>query len=219
MSAPTTPLNDQPLRDAALRASEQVVESDLPAADRLAASRTLLRQTMIEYAHPSVRPRTASSSSSSSLLSSLPSLERLSSKALSGLAGLPGISILVESVESWWAQHPMRTVAIVGGEAAKTLVRPVARRNPTLLILGAFVVGAALAASRPWRWLLRPALFIGIVPQLASRIVRRLPIDSWMTMLSSFLASQGSTTKRVSRAPVAPRTAAGRPVDRPVNDL
>lgn len=181
-----------PMHNAAVRASEQVVDTkSLPAADRLAASRTLMRATMLDYVHPPKRVRAPTRPSTGA-----PSLiDGLGDKVLEGLKGLPGLTILMDSVQSWWAQHPMRTVTIVGGEVGKTFVRPVARRNPLGLVLGAAVVGALLVASRPWRWLLRPALFLGIVPQLASHVVRRLPLHSWLTMLTGALGQKKAASE------------------------
>lgn len=182
------------VRAGAVQAAQQVVDAEtLPAVDRLAASRSLMRAAMLDFAHPPPRPRHDDSSA----------IHDLGTKVLAGFKGLPGVTILVESLEGWWAQHPLRAVAIVAGEASKKFVRPVAQRNPLGLMIGAVVVGALLVASHPWRWLLRPALFIGLVPQLASHIVKRLPLDSWMSMLSSVLGSKrpAVTPTRARRTP------------------
>ena len=62
-------------------------------------------------------------------------------------------------------------------------------------VLVAAAVGALLVWSRPWRWALRPALLAGLAPQFASRVVAKLPIESWMTLLDSALSkASGSTT-------------------------
>jgi hypothetical protein len=62
------------------------------------------------------------------------------------------------------------------------------------LILGAVVIGALLALSRPWRWALRPAIFAGLVPAIAARIMRQLPLESWLRMFASVSARTARDT-------------------------
>jgi hypothetical protein len=183
-------------------AATAVPTQELSAAQRLALTRGSMRATMLEYTQPAPRATHASGPAA-----------QLGAKVVDGFKGLPGIAILVESLESWWAQHPLRTVAIVAEEAGKAFVKPVAQRNPVGLVAGALVAGALLVFSRPWRWLLRPALFIGLVPQLASHIVRRLPVESWMKMLSSMVgvANPAGRPSRVRRRTEAQGRASGLP--------
>ena len=61
--------------------------------------------------------------------------------------------------------------------AAHLALAPTARRHPWPLVGAAMLAGGLLAWSRPWRWLLRPALFAGIAAQLTSHVVARLPLD------------------------------------------
>ena len=97
--------------------------------------------------------------------------------------------------------------ARIAEEASRRYVGPIARRNPTAVVIGSVVFGALLVASKPWRWLLRPALFIGLVPQIAAHALKRMPLDSWLQMLSTF---SGKRTARVPRRRAAPpRPAAG----------
>jgi hypothetical protein len=110
----------------------------------------------------------------------------IGSKLLHALAGIPGTSILIDSVRSWWSQNPMRVAGLVAADAAKTMLRPMAQRNPVVLVLGAVVVGALLIKVRPWRGILRPALFAGLLPQLISRLMAQVPVESWIDMLTSF---------------------------------
>jgi hypothetical protein len=49
---------------------------------------------------------------------------------------------------------------------AQAVVQPLAKTHPVALVTVAFVVGGLLAWRRPWRWILRPALFAGLLPQL-----------------------------------------------------
>jgi hypothetical protein len=106
------------------------------------------------------------------------------------LTDLPLVSAVIESVTAWWSHHPLRPVVNVANEASNAVVKPLAQRNPLTLVLVAGVIGAGLAWSRPWRWIFRSALFAGLVPQLASRIVSSLPIESWMTMAGASMSRQ-----------------------------
>ena len=105
------------------------------------------------------------------------------------LGALPLVNAVVESVGTWWTQHPLRPVGQMAGEASTALIKPIAQRNPLALVLVAALVGAGLAWSRPWRWIFRSALFAGLVPQLASRVAANLPIESWMSMVGSALSA------------------------------
>jgi hypothetical protein len=105
-------------------------------------------------------------------------------------ASLPVIGTIVEAIQSWWFNHPMRPVASVAVEASNAVVQPLAQRNPLALVAGAAALGALFVWSKPWRWLFGPALFAGLVPQVASRVVSNLPIESWMTMLGTALSQR-----------------------------
>ena len=158
------------------------------AADRLAASRTRLRAALMEIAHPLPKP---------SLLDGL-GLGNFGNQIFDRLKELPGVALVLESLEHWWAEHPLHTAGVVAEEASRKLIAPIARKNPYALVLGSVVVGALFVLSRPWRWLLRPALFVGLVPQLASQALKRMPIESWLQMLASL------TAKRPASASVQP---------------
>ena len=116
---------------------------------------------------------------------------------------LPIVSLLVESFDAWWSNHPLHAAGQVAAEASSAVVRPVARRHPWVLVLVAASVGALLAWSRPWRWALRPSLLAGLAPQFASRVVANLPIESWMTLLGAALSqpAAGSASSASSGAP------------------
>ena len=119
------------------------------------------------------------------------------------MGALPLVHAVSESITSWWSHHPLRPVGQVAGEASNAIVKPIAQRNPMALVLVAALVGAGLAWSRPWRWIFRSALFAGLVPQLVSRVVTNLPIESWMAMLGSALSTQRSAQDHSTRE-VAP---------------
>lgn len=114
------------------------------------------------------------------------------------LRTMPGAAVLIDTIQTWWEQHPLRTAGLVAAEASRKLAEPVAQRNPLALVFGAVVVGALFALSRPWRWMLRPALFAGLLPALASRAIRELPVDTWLRMFASISAP---TTVRTTQPP------------------
>jgi hypothetical protein len=155
---------------------------------RLEASRARLRSAMlpppVELAEVQPRPQTL----------------------LHRLAHLPTISAVLESVESWWGHHPLRPVSQLAGGASEAIVRPYADRHPLKLVLFAAVFGAGLVWSRPWRWLFRSALVAGLLPQLATRIVSSLPVESWITMAGSILSTPKAqpVQREVVTTPYAP---------------
>lgn len=160
----------------------------LSATVRLEASRARLRSALMEIAHPAPRP------------SIFDGLGGVKAQILGQLKSLPGAALVLETVESWWAQHPLHAAGVIAEEASRTFILPAARKNPYALIAGSLVVGALLVASRPWKWLLRPALFVGLVPQLAAHALQRLPIDSWMSMLGSLFPGKADASKATSPA-------------------
>lgn len=157
------------------------------ASDRIEVSRARLRLAMTPVAK-------ATSKSSRRIQ---PWLQRI--------GDLPLVNSVVDSVGAWWTHHPLRPVTQVANEASNAVVRPIAQRNPLGLVAGAALIGAAFAWAKPWRWMFRSALFAGLLPQVATRIVSNLPIESWMSMLGSALSSNRSTVNASSGpAPDAP---------------
>ena len=161
------------------------------AADRLTASRARLRAALMEIAHPPAK---------ASLLDEL-GLGTFKSLIADRVKSWPGAALVIETLEHWWAEHPLHTAGVLAEEASRRLVGPIARKNPYAVVIGSVVVGALFALSRPWRWLLRPALFVGLVPQLASQALKRMPIDSWLQMLSSFTATRRAAAPSATAAP------------------
>jgi hypothetical protein len=101
------------------------------------------------------------------------------------LKGQPGIALVIDALQSWWSRHPMRAVVHVASEATNAVARPIAQHNPVALVVAAGLLGIVFAWSRPWRWALKPALFAGLMPQLVSRVVASLPLESWLAAFSA----------------------------------
>jgi hypothetical protein len=89
----------------------------------------------------------------------------------------------------------MRPLVHVASEASNAVVRPIAQHNPVALVVAAGLVGAVFAWSRPWRWALKPALFAGLLPQLVSRVVANLPLESWLAVLGSTVSGTRTPTE------------------------
>ena len=104
---------------------------------------------------------------------------------LQRVKALPAAGPVIDSVAAWWSQHPLRAWVALAGGASTAVAQPLARRNPVTLVLTAALVGAVFAWSRPWRWALKPVLFAGLAPQLAARVAKALPIESWIGLLAS----------------------------------
>ena len=180
-----------------------IVEAHPPtAAERLEASRARLRTALLEIAHPPPKP---------SLLGDL-KIGSFAHQLMERVKALPGAALLIDAIEHWWAEHPLHAAGSLAEEASRRYVGPLARKNPVAVIVGGVVFGALLVASKPWRWLLRPALLIGLVPQIAAQALKRMPLDAWLQMLSTFsgklAAKKAAAGTAAAAAPAAATTPA-----------
>lgn len=107
---------------------------------------------------------------------------------LDRLHTVPAAHIALQALAQWWARSPWRLAGRIGADAAQAVVKPVAQRHPWALVLGATAAGALFAWSRPWRWMLKPALFAGLLPQLARHSLKAaVPTSagSWLSILAA----------------------------------
>ena len=159
-----------------------VSRSDAPttAAERLEVSRTRLRNAM-------------SSTKRQVALSGSPG----GPGWLTRLENLPGLRVVIDALKNWWSRHPLRPVVTLAHQTTDAIAAPVAQSHPIAMVSAGVVLGALVIAARPWRWILKRALFAGLIPQ----IVASLPIDSWLGRLRVAEARQ-SRTRSVSRTEV-----------------
>ena len=98
---------------------------------------------------------------------------------LTRLENLPGVRTFVDALKSWWSRHPLRPVVTLAHHTTDAIATPVAQTHPIAMVSAGVVLGALFIAAKPWRWILKRALFAGLVPQL----VASLPIDSLLGRL------------------------------------
>jgi len=127
----------------------------------------------------------------------------------------PGTAVILDAIEEWWAKHPLRTAGVMAAEATSRFAAPIAERRPLTLVFGAVFVGALLALLKPWRWLLRPAVFAGLVPAIMLRIFRELPVDTWLHAATGFARSREERPGEERSGEVAPGTPIATGTDMP----
>jgi hypothetical protein len=175
----TTPARDSANAPARVRAEDHDDDSDdtvVGAIERLALSRERLRDAMM--------PRRRARASGPTLTEGVGAY---ANGLLDRLRANPGTAVILDAIEEWWAKHPLHTAGVMAAEATTRLAAPVAERRPLTLVFGAVFVGAVLALLRPWRLLLRPAIFAGLVPAIMLRVMRELPVDTWLRAATGFV--------------------------------
>jgi hypothetical protein len=114
---------------------------------------------------------------------------------LDGLRAEPGTRVLLDALHLWWAQQPWHHTTAALAASVSQLLRPLAQRNPLLLVLGAAALGSAVVWLKPWRWLSFSAIAAGLLPQLLPKLLALLRPLSWVDMLNSWLQA-GNKTER-----------------------
>lgn len=170
--------------------STEINDPRLPAVERLMLSRERLRGALREIAPP---PDAAGDHEPSVLVTAL--------------MAIPGVRLVVESIRSWWSQHPLHMATMVAGNTARSVMAPIARNKPFALIAAAVAVGGLLYWIKPWRGLLKPALLAGLVPHLVARAMDHVPLEAWMSAASTFASERMRGTGPASPEPQATTSA------------
>jgi hypothetical protein len=90
---------------------------------------------------------------------------------MAGVREMPGADVMIQALQTWWKQHPLRATSASVWNIAKTAIQPVAQRHPAALMAAAVAVGAVVAVTRPWRWLFQPAMLAAVMPHIVNSIL------------------------------------------------
>ena len=165
-------------------------DSVASATERLVLSRHRLQMALAQTVEAN-RPRATTA-------------EHTSHAWIDDMKAVPGVGTLVQIISAWWAKYPLNAAASMAFDAANTVAKPLATRHPIPMVLGALVVGGLLAWSRPWRWILKPALLAGVMAQVSAKLIAQVPLQSWMSLISSF--AQGRSQAPAPPVSSAPQT-------------
>ena len=165
-------------------------DSVASATERLARSRQQLTLALAETV-AARRPSTSSNPAASPAW-------------MNELKAVPGVGIVIQALSAWWAKYPLNAASAMAYDTANAVAKPLATRHPIAMVLGAVVLGGVLAWSRPWRWILKPALFAGLMAQLSAKLVAQVPLQSWMSLLTALAQGRGNSAATFdTRAPDA----------------
>lgn len=90
------------------------------------------------------------------------------------------------------AQQPVASEALsMVSTAARAAVAPYAQRHPLVLVAAAAALGGLFAWSRPWRWLLSPALVAALAPRLLVKGLVQVAPPTWSALLAELLRDPG----------------------------
>jgi hypothetical protein len=106
---------------------------------------------------------------------------------LDALRAEPGTRVLLDALHLWWARQSWHQTTATLIASLSQLLRPLAQRNPLMLVLGAAALGGALVLFKPWRWLSLSTIAAGLLPQLLPKLLELLRPLSWVDMLNSWL--------------------------------
>jgi len=98
-------------------AERPIVEPPAPpsATERLEASRARLRTALMAIAHPPPKP---------SLLGELGGIGSFGGQILERLKSFPAVALVIESIEQWWAEHPLHAAGSLAEEASRRYIGP-----------------------------------------------------------------------------------------------
>lgn len=185
---PGMPSEADPLDDAAAPASP------MSAAERLALSRARMKTYLAERS-PKRRQRARVGDAAS-----LPGIDLLMAK----LKEHPIAAAVYDAVTNWWKSHPVHAFGVIAGAAARDAAGPLVRRHPVAMVCVALVAGALVARMRPWRLVMKSALFAGLASQVLSRLVSAVPIDAVLGALMRFTSRRDDEPAPADAAGAAP---------------
>lgn len=104
---------------------------------------------------------------------------------VAGLLGLlktalPNASLLIDALSQWWTHYAAQGPGQTAAGVADNILKPLAKRYPLLVVVGAVAVGGLLAWSRPWRWAFKPPLLAVWGPALVSGVMASGNLQAWI---------------------------------------
>lgn len=114
----------------------------------------------------------------------------------------PVVALASQALADWWHKSPWRAAGEALADEIHPRVVPLVRRHPVASVVLAAGVGAAVAASRPWRWPLL-ARQMRALPVLGRRWAFRLLREVPVQQLLAGLALVGGTAAVAAQADAA----------------
>ena len=139
---------------------------ELTAVERLALSRERLRLAMTQ-----ATGRTDTATGANTHVAGLLGLIK---------TALPNASLLIDALSQWWTHYAAQGAGQTAAGVADNILKPLAKRYPLLVVVGAVAVGGLLAWSRPWRWVFKPPLLAVWGPALVSSALASGTLQAWI---------------------------------------